>query len=321
MEKKIKYVDITTITETELIELIKGNHKTAVLLRDEIKNLEQAQQNMKKESLEFKQTEYQEELEEIIDEDSDEYDFEKEVQYYIEDLKNLPVNCTEEDITEILPVTKNYNYEKIINRLRLEIIKNMNEINEFIAMESESISEEELKEFKDEIISEKTKLQILKSALLSDNKTSVEEKIENKLIFVPTSGGAPRVLEEIEHIAPEYYEGFLGLFQSIVDGTFKGVERFASTNNALSGISKVKDFKIRVAFDRIDKDKYAVITAFTKKSDNAKSYLAPLKVKVAHYRKVAPKLKELIKDESFLEENEKYQERLFEILNQKEKVK
>ena len=321
MEKKIKYVDITTITETELIELIKGNHKTAVLLRDEIKNLEQAQQNMKKESLEFKQTEYQEELEEIIDEDSDEYDFEKEVQYYIEDLKNLPVNCTEEDITEILPVTKNYNYEKIINRLRLEIIKNMNEINEFIAMESESISEEELKEFKDEIISEKTKLQILKSALLSDNKTSVEAKIENKLIFVPTSGGAPRVLEEIEHIAPEYYEGFLGLFQSIVDGTFKGVERFASTNNALSGISKVKDFKIRVAFDRIDKDKYAVITAFTKKSDNAKSYLAPLKVKVAHYRKVAPKLKELIKDESFLEENEKYQERLFEILNQKEKVK
>lgn len=321
MEKKIKYVDITTITETELIELIKGNHKTAVLLRDEIKNLEQAQQNMKKESLEFKQTEYQEELEEIIDEDSDEYDFEKEVQYYIEDLKNLPVNCTEEDITEILPVTKNYNYEKIINRLRLEIIKNMNEINEFIAMESESISEEELKEFKDEIISEKTKLQILKSALLSDNKTSVEAKIENKLIFVPTSGGAPRVLEEIEHIAPEYYDGFLGLFQSIVDGTFKGVERFASTNNALSGISKVKDFKIRVAFDRIDKDKYAVITAFTKKSDNAKSYLAPLKVKVAHYRKVAPKLKELIKDESFLEENEKYQERLFEILNQKEKVK
>lgn len=321
MEKKIKYVDITTITEIEIIELIKGNHKTAVLLRDEIKNLEQAQQNMKKESLEFKQTEYQEELEEIIDEDSDEYDFEKEVQYYIEDLKNLPVNCTEEDIIEILPVTKNYNYEKIINRLRLEIIKNMNEINEFIAMESESISEEELKEFKDEIISEKTKLQILKSALLSDNKTSVEEKIENKLIFVPTSGGAPRVLEEIEHIAPEYYEGFLGLFQSIVDGTFKGVERFASTNNALSGISKVKDFKIRVAFDRIDKDKYAVITAFTKKSDNAKSYLAPLKVKVAHYRKVAPKLKELIKDESFLEENEKYQERLFEILNQKEKVK
>ena len=81
---------------------------------------------MKKESLEFKQTEYQEELEEIIDEDSDEYDFEKEVQYYIEDLKNLPVNCTEEDIIEILPVTKNYNYEKIINRLRLEIIKNMN---------------------------------------------------------------------------------------------------------------------------------------------------------------------------------------------------
>ena len=321
MEKKIKYVDITTITEIEIIELIKGNHKTAVLLRDEIKNLEQAQQNMKKESLEFKQTEYQEELEEIIDEDSDEYDFEKEVQYYIEDLKNLPVNCTEEDIIEILPVTKNYNYEKIINRLRLEIIKNMNEINEFIAMESESIGEEELKEFKDEIISEKTKLQILKSALLSDNKTSVEEKIENKLIFVPTSGGAPRVLEEIEHIAPEYYEGFLGLFQSIVDGTFKGVERFASTNNALSGISKVKDFKIRVAFDRIDKDKYAVITAFTKKSDNAKSYLAPLKVKVAHYRKVAPKLKELIKDESFLEENEKYQERLFEILNQKEKVK
>ena len=48
MEKKIKYVDITTITEIEIIELIKGNHKTAVLLRDEIKNLEQAQQNMKK---------------------------------------------------------------------------------------------------------------------------------------------------------------------------------------------------------------------------------------------------------------------------------
>ena len=42
---------------------------------------------------------------------------------------------------------------------------------------------------------------------------------------------------------------------------------------------------------------------------------------MANYRKIAPKLKELIKDESFLEQNEQYEERLFEILNPKEKVK
>ena len=155
----------------------------------------------------------------------------------------------------------------------IQTIKNMNEINEFIELEYDNLSEEELKEFRSEIKSEQTKLEILKSVLTKDEKQKEIEQIKNKLIFVPTSGGTPRILEEIEDIPVDYYEGFLGLFQSIIDGTFKGVERFASTNNTLAGISKVKDFKIRVAFDRIDKDKYAVITAFTKKSDNAKSYL------------------------------------------------
>lgn len=321
MKKKIEYIDITTITETNLIEILNKNHKTAVFLKEEIKKLKQAQTNMQKEQT-FNEEEPVEEIEqEIIDEDSDEYNFEKEVQYYIDELKKLPINSKEEDIKDILPVSQNYNYEKIINRLRLETIKSMNEINEFIELESDNLSEEELKEFKTEIKSEQAKLHVLKNALIKNEEQENKEKIKNKLIFVPTSGGTPRILEEIEHIPSDYYEGFLGLFQSIIDGTFKGVERFASTNNTLSGISKVKDFKIRVAFDRIDKDKYAVITAFTKKSDNAKSYLAPLQLKVANYRKIAPKLKELIKDESFLEQNEQYEERLFEILNPKEKVK
>ena len=320
MKTIIEYIDITSITEKNLIEIIDKNHKTAVFLKEEIKKLQEAnktQPQIKK--MPQIETIKQENNIQYIDEDPDEYNFEKEVAYYLEELKKLPINYSEEEILEVLPVISNYNYERIINRLRLEIIKNINEIREFLEEEYESFNKEELKELQIELKSEHKKSLFLKKVLNKEELKNESKPVENKLIFVPTSGGSPRVLEEIKDIPIEYYDGFLGLFQSIKEGTFKGVERFASTNNTVAGISKVKDFKIRVAFDRIDKDKYAVITAFVKKSDNAKSYLVPLQNKIANYRKLTLQLKELVKNDDFLEEQSKYEEELFEILTQKEK--
>lgn len=326
MGNKIQYVDISSLTEAELIEIIRDNHRSAKLLREEIKKLEQANSNIKTQKIEQIDIPQEPEIfieeeiiEEFIDDDSDEYSFEKEVSYYLEELKKV-TTLSEISVEEMLPSKSNYNYEKIINRLRLEIIKEIQEIKEFITQEMSNFTSSDLKEFQNEIKIAQEKLKILTKELTAPKEELIEAQKENKLIFVPTSGGAPRALEEIEDMSIEYHEGFLGLFQSIKNGTFKGVERFASTNNTLAGMSKLKDFQIRIVFDRIDKDKYAIVTAFIKKSYNAKSYLSPLQLKVANYRTLEPKIKELIKDEKYLEQQEEYERRLFETLT-KGKVK
>ena len=96
---------------------------------------------------------------------------------------------------------------------------------------------------------------------------------------------------------------FKKLFDSIKDGTFKNVKRYNNNKNYLtSSVAEVKDFKIRVVFDRISKNDYALITAFIKKSDNDRGYRNSLDLKIINYLKQKDRLKELINDDEYMKE-------------------
>jgi hypothetical protein len=303
-------VDLDNATEEELYSAIEANIKVNSGLKEEIKKLSKATESSDIEIKEIPVVVSSCENEETVDEEDD---FKDEADYYVSEYKALKGNI-EDGIDDILPTRSNYNYKKIIMRLMLIPANVIKEINEIIADEESTLSVSELKELKDEIISLNKEISILRSKLKEDTDTSVSVKKENKLIFVPTSSGNIRVFDELKSIPEEYYEGFLGLFNSIKDGSFKNIRKFEN-NNKLNGLVEVKDFKIRVAFQRISKDTYVIVSMFMKKSQRDKGYRKGLEFKYSEYKQIADKLKKNSLDEEFMKQQKEYELELFRILS------
>lgn len=242
-------------------------------------------------------------------------DFNDEISFYLDSYKKLDDQFTYEDIINVLPTKDNYNYIDIINRLIAESYKEIKEINELL-MEDDSIPKEELVEYKALIGKEKLKIKYLRKSMLEEEQTTIKEH-KNRIVLVPTINGNIRIIDELEHIAGEYYDSFLELINSIINGTFKNVKTFTS-NPQLTGVSEVKGFKTRVVFSRLDKNTYGLITAFVKKTDTDKLYKETLTRKVTHFRENESKLKEKIKDSEFMELNDLYIEELFNLISPKE---
>lgn len=241
-------------------------------------------------------------------------DFEDEVDYYLKQLKELTSSNIDDKIVSVLPSRKHYQYERILQRLKLESIRYIKELKDLIREEGLSIND--CLEFRDELNLELKKIALINKLLLPVNENEDVESIrENKLIFVPTTGGNVRVLEELSSMPSDYYERFNGLFQSIKNGTFKNVKRFSS-NSYLQGLCEVKDFKTRVVFVRLSDDCYAVISAFIKKSDNDKSYRTGVEKKYADFLNVEDRLIANLDSVEFMEFNAFLEQELFNMLSQ-----
>ena len=311
---KFQVIDINQVLDVEqLLDVINANAKVANFYRGEISKMKIAAEHAIHSPSQVLDTEtYYEELDDFIESPDEKSDFEEEIEYYLTQLRELTSDNIEEKINEVLPVRKNNNYKKIILRLKLESLKNIKDLEEMI---SECIlleSPDEVESFRQEILSERKIISLLDTALLPQPATEKEEdeQEENNLIFVPTTGGNIRVLDEIDHIPEEYYEGFQELFKSIKEGTFKNVKRFKN-HNTIAGISEVKDFKIRVVFTRLNKNSYAIISAFMKKHQNDKAYNEALKSKIGDYRAITETLKKNLQDEEFMALQRQYEEELF----------
>lgn len=312
---KFKVLNIYEATEEQFISTIDANNRTARLMRSEIDKLRRVAETAKKTKKPIIEEEpvEQQEVKELIDQD-----FEDEVEYYLSQLRELTLENIEEEITSALPSRKHYQYARILNRLKLESIRNVKEIKELL--QEEGVSLEDLPDFQAEYNLELKKIALINKAL--EPKQAEEEQVEtkeNNLIFVPTPGGDIRILDEIDDIPPEYYDRFNGLFQSIKDGTFKNVRRFSSHND-LVGLCEVKDFKVRVIFVRLNHDSYAVISAFIKKSDNDKAYRASTIKKYYDYQNVENALISNLDNEEFMEMQKTYEQELFRKLSTSEKA-
>ena len=312
-------LDLNTATEEQLKAANGCNSRTARLMSSEISKLrrvaevtKKAGQSSKEEPIE--KTAVEEPKVTEIDED-----FENEVEYYYSALKELKLEELEEKISAALPSRQNYQYKRILYRIKAEEMRNIKEIKDIIAEEGMSL--EEVIEFKDELILIQERLRLIDSQLSKEQEQEecITTKKKNNLIFVPTPGGNIRVLDEIEHMPPEYYDRFYGLFQSIKNGTFKNVRRFVR-NSEQAGLCEVKDFQVRVLFVRLNEASYAVISAFIKKTDKDLAHRGSTIKKYTDYQAVEKKLVENLDNEEFMKLNQQYEEELFEKLSPKEKA-
>lgn len=309
-------LDLTTATEEQIKAAIECNNRTSRLMQteiDKLKSVAETLQQSKRTVVLKVQPDNTEEQRTIIDSE-----FEKEVEYYYEQLKELTLENIEEEIETTLPSKKHYQYERILNRLKLESIRTIKEIKELLI--EEGLLGEEITAFQDEYNLELKKIQLINKLLCHQMEDEISEKPhENKLIFVPTLGGGIRVLDEIDSIPIEYYDRFYGLFRSIKDGTFKNVQRFDS-NSSLAGLSEVKDFKVRVLFVRLNSDSYAVISAFTKKTDNDKAYRTATIKKYSDYKTIETRLIENLSNPEFMQLQQEYETELFRKLSPSDKI-
>lgn len=312
-------IDINDLTEKEIIKVMDENHKSSVLQKEEIKKLEKINKQEKIQIITpvLSKTLEQKDINLKCEMQNNDNEFEDEVNYYLTEIDNIKEDEINQKLKKALPTKKNYNYTKILLRLKAEMLKNIKEIKELCEEEKETTTAKDLEEMKEYIMSYKEKINIIDNALIEKEEIIEDtETIENNIFYASTSSGNIRVLEEIDKIPIEYYERFLGLLNSIKEGTFKNVKRFTTINNSTYGLCEVRDFKTRVIFDRIGENDYVVVTMFIKKCDNDKGYIEPLKRKITEYKLYSDDIKEKLNDEEFISTQKNIDEEIINKLSE-----
>lgn len=239
-------VDLTNITEEELLEIIKKNVITARDYRASIAELKQIQQSVPSKTTYAELTPpifAPEKVKPTINQE-----FEDDVEYYLLELKEAK---TKEDIISKLKDENNPNYINLLLRLKTEYLIRKQEFSRYFVTEDESSG---LDIFKDELDELNLKIDTIEGLLNMEEEVMYQPDAtttENNLIFVPTPTGYPRVIDELESIPSEYYQEFASLFQSIKNGTFKNFKRINRQSYATRGVSEVRGDGIRVLFDRV----------------------------------------------------------------------
>lgn len=293
-----RILDLNNVSEQELLDCINKNIIVAKMYREEIARLKQLSTLGTKQVIVRQNQRI--EVEDISPISSKDEDFEDEVDYYYEAIHNLTTISLIDNLEDFLPSKKHPYYEKLMHRLQAEILREIKEVKDFIG--GEDLSLEEVEELRSEIALSQQKIDKIKSLLATkkveeEKETTTEE--ENKLIFVPTQTGRIRVFDELESMPPEYYDELADLFSSIKNGTFKGAKRF---HGELYGrTSEVKGKLMRVVFDRIDKNAYAILTMFAKKFDTSSAYRTSLETTIQSYLPMRDSIMENLASEEFLE--------------------
>ncbi len=236
--------------------------------------------------------------------------FEEAIEFYLLNYRFLREGFTDNEIRSLLPRKTHPDYLNILLRLSLESIKEIREIKELLKEDNISINERKLC---DNLIShEKRKIEYIRKSLLTKEENTLDVE-QNNIILVPTLAGNIRIIDDLEHIPNDYYEGFKELINSIIDGSFKNVKMLKMDTS--SPIFEVKAFKIRVVFARLNVNTFALITAFVKKSDTDKLYRESLLSKIKDFCLIEDKLKSNLLDSSFQEMNNSNVNELWNILS------
>lgn len=309
--------DDKNLSVEDYINAISNNHAVAISMQKEIVPIIMNSKESYTLIEEEKNTTIKEDS--IIKEENNFFD--DTVEFYMSILESISdENFLNGDIDYALPSKNDINFDNIISRICCEYLKQIKEIEELLFEEESTLTAADLNEFKEEIKILNRKIEIIKEEQEEKNEDNI---IKNNLIFVPTSSGNTKVIEDLSSVSEEYYDGFKGLFQSIIDGTFKNVKRFVN-NDKYSGLCEVRDFKIRVLFSRIGKNDYAVISAFVKKTDVDKAYTTKVELSYKNFLNYKDYLTSQLNDPEFEDNNQKAHEELFNLLdtpNRNNKIK
>ena len=209
MDMEIKIINIKKATSQEIMETLDENNRKVTLMSTEIEKLKKVASEERKIIIDSPKKPYIELSVEEEEEDS----LEEELSYYVENFNNATLEELTESTDDILPSQENPNYQNIMLRLQIELLKSIKEVNDMIK-ETGKGNQEELEYYKEELQQLRKKLDLLNSPVEKDTKG--EDQRKNTLIFAPTPSGNIRVLEEIEKRIPqEYYAGFQGLLEDL----------------------------------------------------------------------------------------------------------
>ena len=307
--------DLLNKTSLELYDLIKEQLKKKREMESKIKKYKAAQKEKIEEDSSY---DTKEEIEKEVKKEKGDF-FDKYFKY----IKNLIYDLKDssdlyDNIKSIIDNLNDYYKDKTILRLQIELYKDIHEIYNFISLEN--IEDDNYKnELKIEALVYEKKLNIIKS--LKDKK-EIEpvEKNLNNLIFIPTKS-SNRTLVDIDKIPQESYPLFIELLDSIRSGILKNYKRFTSDNSNFEDLvlAEVRYNDARVLFERIDKNKYVIISMFIKKCRNNLGYKNTLYSAISAYKMVKDKLIELSSDSNFLQAQDETTNEIYNILNKNNK--
>lgn len=299
-----------------ILNCIESNNRRASDLRNKISVLQATSNNVYLKEEDFFNDLFDDNIDSI--EADDDSSFEDEILFYLEDYLRLEPGFDELEIMDILPLKSNYDYRNILMRLIAESIKEIKEMTELLIDNSD---EDEKRDIRTYIDNEKRKIAFINDLLKKKDIDNTNEIVDvhNTIILAPTSGGAIRVLDDLQRVSKEFYSSFKEIIDSVVNGTFKGVKRF-NNNNVLSGICEVRGNSVRVLFQRIDKNTYALITAFVKKTGMDRGYQDFIKLRVTDYKNISDSLRKMINNPEFMDENSHNVELMYELLTSFDKT-
>jgi len=224
---------------------------------------------------------------------------------------------TLDEIISVLPERDDLDFDKILSTIliylhkeKVEIINFMNEQEN--RKEVESIFDDELDQID------------FKMETILDYKDYVEDvelsrETDNKIVFMKNSNFEPVIFQNLKGYE-EYYDSFLDLLNSIIDGSFKRKRRFTN-NNKINNIYEVKNFKTRILYTRLKKNVYIIIGAFVKKCDTElriNNFVKNCSDQLSIQR---DELLAILDDEESLVQEEKYLADLKNMLSERMKVK
>ena len=241
----IDFNNMEDMSVDEILSFLDAKRISADKKREEIKKLRSAIESTKIVKRDTFEDVISENNIDVVECDDD---FNKEVEFYLSDFIDLKV-YDKESIEDVLPSRSNYHYERIVLRIMAEITHDIKDIREIIISDS-VMDKDDLEEYKEELLSLTNKRDTLREILLYEE-DEIDNNKQNTLIFLPIKGTEEfRIFDELKSIPQEEYEGFLELFESIKNGTFKNIRRFTN-NKSLNGAIEVKGHQIRVVFQRL----------------------------------------------------------------------
>lgn len=237
-----------------------------------------------------------------------------DISFYLNQIKKCK---SIDEIISVLPKNNNYDFELLINTILMHYIEECVEIENFIV--SEELTDDEHEEF----LSELHRKQEVMNKIIEYRNQPVKQEVEiekNNLIYLTSSSGNIYALNDLKNIDVDYYDSFLELLNSIIDGSFKNVKNF-SNNNKIGQLYEVKDFKTRIVFDRIDKNTFIIISIFMKKTDKDLKYREQIVNRAQKYRNIREMLKMLCRNSEYIEENKDITIELKNILSKKGEIR
>ena len=233
-----------------------------------------------------------------------------DIDFYLDQIRE----CTNiDEVINILPKKNIDNFEMIINAILMHLIRECVEIEKFIV--KENLTKEEKKDFQEEIRSKQT---LIHKIAEYRNQPIIEEnkKHKNNIIYLTSPSDNIYAQSDLKDISKEFYDSFLELFNSIIDGTFKNVKYFTN-HNKIGKLYEVKNFKTRIIFDRINKNTYIIISVFIKKTDKDLRYFEQIINRSSKYFGIKEILKEAAKNQIYIDKNKEITEEILGDLKRK----